>query len=262
MALPGTPLVVYYIDEAASGSSPTALVDSSGNAYDLTTVNYDAGNMAYVEPAAGQRGLSSTLVGSAARASRAIDNTADTVRTAMVGATKASIAIVCNLRAGNDSGGRIAGINGRAGENGAFIIKAFDASQYIAINDTNYDNGLTPMGAATNTGRGLLVFVFDSTQAVQNDRIKYSWNGGTLTQWTNTVALNATIALPADQDLIVHNRENAGVWNRATDSTVHFFALWAGQALDQTQVNDLHTELATNDDTPSAAVLGIYYIKA
>jgi hypothetical protein len=245
-----TGLVVrYYIDEAASGTTPTTVVDASSNSYDLTTVNYGSGNMAYTE-VSGNRGLEATATTGTQRASRAIDNTSDALRDALAGAQQITLEIVFTPDAVAAGGGRVFGINGRAGENGELMLKAgalTDGNILLSFNDVNYPlNGL----ALTAGARVVLHVVIDSTQATAADRLEWSVNGSALADSGTSIPLNETLALGSDQDIIAFNRENTGSFDRSMDGVVSYAAVYA-YGFTNTDVTTNYDILTLDDDTPA-----------
>lgn len=239
----------YYIDEAASGTTPTQADDAGANAYHLTNVNYGAGNMAYVE-IGGNRGLESTSLTGAQRARRTINDTSDALRDAMAGVQKATIELVLRLDGGNTNGGRIFGINGRAGENGRFMLKApTDASTVLRVawNDVDpFDDT-----AALGTTRAVVHVVIDTTLATAVDRVRVYKNGALLTAIGSNMAQNDTLSLPSGQDLIALNRESSGSFDRSIDGVLFYAAMYS-VAFDSTRVSDHETILAADDDTPAS----------
>ena len=120
MALVDTGLVVrYFLDEAASGRDPTAVLDSSGvgTAFDLT-INYDTDKLAYTETS-GNRGLESVSTANNQRANKAINNTSDKVRDNLHGSKTITVEIKVRVDSISSSNGRIFVINDRAGSNPA-----------------------------------------------------------------------------------------------------------------------------------------------
>jgi len=247
-SLVGTPVVRYYVDEAASGTGPTAVVDRSGNSYDLTTINYGAGNMAYAEPAAGMRALDSISVNGTQRAMRAIDNTSDAVRDALAGVTQATIELVLRLDAGNSNGGRVFGINDRAGSDGELIVKApndVNTALNLSFNDVS-----SPESANIGTARVVVHIVLDSTQGTATNRIRVYINGALdLTGIGDNVGLNETLALAADLDLIAFNRDSGGSFDRSFDGALFYAAIYA-EAFTQQMVTDNFDILTLDDDQP------------
>jgi len=245
--LVGTPVVRYYFDEAASGTGPTAVVDRSGNGYDLTTINYGAGNMAYAEPAAGMRALDSISVNGTQRASRAIDNTSDAVRDALAGVTQATIELVLRLDAANSNGGRVFGINDRAGNDGELMVKAsndLNTSLKLSFNDLD-----SPDSNNIGTARSVLHIVLDSTQGTASNRLKLYQNGTLLTSFGDNVGLNETLALAADLDLVAFNRDSGGSFDRSIDGALFYAAIYA-EAFTAQMVSDNYDILTLDDDQP------------
>jgi len=251
MPLVDTGLVCrYYIDEAASGTTPTQVDDSSSNAYHLTTINYGSGNLAYTE-ISGQRGLESTSTAGTQRAVRAIDNTSDALRDACAGQQKFTLEVVVRGDSFASGGGRIFGINGRTGQNGELILKATSTTEYsAAFNDSQVGANFSP-GLTT---KGVLHFVIDTTNATEADRIKYSVNGGTLVSIgaTNAVALNETLALGSNLDLIMFNRESSSSFDRSFDGVLFYAAIYANYAFTQSNCENNYDILILDDDEPAA----------
>ena len=134
MPLVDTGLVVrYYFDEAASGSAPTEVVDASSNAYDLTTINYGSGNLAYNE-VSGNRGLESTSTTGTQRAVRAMSS-GDAEYTALNGGKTFTMEIVVRVDSWNASGSRVFGINATSGETGSLIWRYGTSGISVAFNN-------------------------------------------------------------------------------------------------------------------------------
>lgn len=248
MPLVDTGLVCrYYFDEAASGSAPTTVIDASGNGYDLNEINYGSGNLAYSETS-GNRALESSSTTGAQRARRAIDNTSDVLRDAIHGATTATIEVVCRVDNGSASGSRIFGINNRAGGTGVFIVKC--AADELLRLATQATDSAALIDATT---RCVVHFVYDSTQALADNRLKYSLNGSTLAQVSNSIALDDPISIDSDSDLIAFNRDNGGSFDRSFDGALFYGAIYTG-AFDQTAVDNNYAILTADDDGAAVAV--------
>lgn len=248
MALQGTPICRYPLDEAASGTTPTSALDISGNGYHLTTINYGSSTMAYTE-ASGNRGLISSSASGNHRASRAIDNTADALRTAMAGTQVATLELVINLGAGNASGGRIAVITDRAGGTGQFGLRNnSDADNWsFVFNGTGFNLGVAGTTGLTLGNRHVLQIVLDTTQATQNDRVRICVNGGSFVQVSNSITQNATLTMGSDLDWILLNRQDGANFARSVDGTLFYVALYAA-ALTLGQCQNNNTDLAADDD--------------
>lgn len=255
MPLSDTGLVVrYYIDEATSGTAPTQVIDAGANAYHLTEVNYGTGDpanrMEYVE-IGGNRGLESFGVTGVKRARRAINDTSDAFRNAMAGVQKTTIELMLRLDSGNANGGRVFGINGRAGENGRLLVKAptTGTALRVAWNDT--DSGDS---SSIGVARTVVHLVIDSTLGSGN-RAKLYKDGSLIVGGIDAdtaIPLNSTLSLPASQDLIALNRESSGSFDRSIDGVL-FYAAMYNVAFDSTRVSDHHTVLSADDDAPGAA---------
>lgn len=243
-------LARYYIDEAASGTSPTSLVDASGNNYAINSINYD-GTMAFTEDGSGNRGLVSSNVAGNHYALRNIDNTSDVIRDALVGNTKGTLEVVLTLVVGNSNGGRIFGINDRAGGNGQFTLKAnHDGSTEIDV-AFNGDNASTSYSIGTT--RCVIHVVYDSTQATQNDRMRV-YKDGTLIASVGTalsVGLNQGHTLGSNLDLILLNRNSGGSYQRSINGTVGYAAIYS-VAFAGGDITNNSTDLLLDDDTPAA----------
>jgi hypothetical protein len=250
MPLVDTGLVArYYLDEAASGASPTQANDASANAYHLTEINYGASSELSWTEASGNRGLISSSTTGTQRARRTINDTSDACRDAMASTMKGTIEVVISVTTFNASGSRIFGINNRTGGNGTFMLRGVGASLWqMCFNDTAQSNFTD-----STSGRHVLTIVVDTTQATQNDRIRYSINGGTLAQETNTLTLNQTLTMPSGLDLIAFNREAGGsVFDRSFVGTLFYAALYS-DAMSQTDITANYNILTADDDTPSGA---------
>jgi hypothetical protein len=238
MALDDTGLVSrYWFDEAASGSAPTQVDDASANAYHLTNVDYGGGNLAWTE-VSGNRGLESTSLTGTQRARRAVDNTSDALRDALAGTGVVTFELVLDVQAGNNSGGRVFGINNRAG--GSMVVG-------VIVSTTQYFmqwNASALSGANLAAGRHVCHFVIDITAGAGESYNVYI-------DGVNTLSGNAATALtiPADVDLIAFNRENAGGYDRSWDGILFYAAIY-DVAFDDARAAAHATELAADDDDP------------
>ena len=250
MALDNTGLIVrYYIDEAASGSSPTDVLDGSGvgSAFNLA-IDYGSGNLAYTE-ASGQRGLVSSATTGTQRARKTLV-AGDKIITALNTSKTATLEVVLDLTAFSASGGRIFGLNGRGGQNGSFMLRCIGTgvAWQLAVNDIQYD-----LADFAETGRQVLHIVFDSANGTAANRLLYAVNGGTLTTATATMTLNEALTIDDTLDLILFNRENSGSWDRSVIGTIFYAALYSS-VFTQGMVNQNYAVLTADDDTPSRIV--------
>lgn len=236
-------LVRYKIDEAASGTTPTALVDSSGNGYNLTTINYGAGNMAYNE-VSGNRGLDSTTSASGdQQVKRQISDTSDTVRTGMAGVQKATFEIVVRIDAvASASGNRIWALGVNASTRCAIGITTDSASSW----GVEWNTGLIQFWNGTEGVRQVIHAVYDSTQATDADRVKVYVDGSQITPSVNaTITLNDTLTLAASTQLVGINRDSG--WGNPFDGMLFYAALY-NVAFSGADVTQNYNILTADDD--------------
>lgn len=252
----GTPVVQYHLDEAASGTAPTAILDASGNSYDLDSdVTYD-GTMAFTEDAAGNRGLVSSDRDGDHRILKNINNTSDALRDALYDHDEGTIEVVLTLVGGNNNGGRIFGINDRLGGNGMFTLKANQNDDaYLGVAFAGADANSIAIG----TDRCVIHVVFDSNEAAQDDRMKVYKDGELI--WVCGTALGigsgGVFSLPADLDLILFNRSSSGSYARSIEGTIGYAAMYPA-ALTPAQIDNNAALLLDDDDNPAVPSLVRY----
>ena len=240
--------VRYYLDEAASGTTPTDLIDASGvgSAYDLPLV-YD-GNLAFTEDGSGNRGLNFTSVSGADRAERAIDNTSDKIRDTLVGEQKITLEWVGDFTSFTTSYSRLLVINNRTGGNpliGVSCPNVNGTGSRIHWNEVHVRSFDLPQD-----GVHVWHLVHDTTEAVESDRIKLYKDGGAVSLTSiATVTGDSTFAMSANVSLYIGNRENSGTWARSFVGKFYYGAIYAA-ALTPTEVTNNATILATDNDTP------------
>lgn len=248
--LSDTGLVVrYYLDEAASGTGPTVAADSSPNNYALDLF-YNSGAMTYIEMS-GNRGLDSTTANASQRASRTIA-TSDALWIAMNGKTKGTLEVVFYVDAYNSNGGRIFGVdNGSTGTDGQFNVLATTTNLLLGWNERANQT----LAAVPSTGaRHVLHVIIDTSLATQADRVRYSLNGGTITNGSSTsLPPNDALAFESGNDsLVINNRNSGSGFNRSADQKILYAAMY-DTPFDQTRVDTHYSVLNADDDTPSAA---------
>jgi hypothetical protein len=241
----------YYIDEAGSGTSPTALEDASSNNYDLTEINYSSGNMSFTETN-NQRGLDSTSLTGTQRARRSINDTSDALRDALNGSTKATLEIVWRGDDFSVAGGRVFGINNRSGGTGVLMIRGLDSNTLeTTFNNTTHDRFDPTIGS-----RKVIHIVYDSTQGVAVDRIKVYENGSDISESGNTLTQNSTLSIDASSDLIMFNRESSGTFDSSFDGALYYAAIYS-HAFSASEVQTNVDILNANDDTPASSQVKI-----
>jgi hypothetical protein len=237
----------YYLDEAASGSAPTQVNDSSGNAYHLTEVNYGSGNLAWTE-VSGNRALESTSLTGTQRARRSVDNTADSLRTALAGTASATIEMVLDVQTGNGSTARVFAINDRAGGSPVFGFTVTNTSfrtywNGSALGDTNIVNG-----------RHVLHAVIDTT--LGSNQYKLYLDGSIIVQGSTS----GTLTIGSNVDLIAFNRESSGSFDRSWDGVAYYLAMYAGAFSEANCVTNFDI-LTLDDDAPAGGPSGSLIVR-
>lgn len=242
-------LVRYYLNEAASGTGPTSLLDASGNAYHLDTVDYGAGNMAFVESTGGQRGLECTTLLGDGYASHSIDDTSDLIRDALVGAQKLTFELVLrDDEQTSGSGIRWFGITPVAGGATAHVMGIATSNAYdYQIGWKGADN-IVRWNAISVGVRRVLHVAIDTTQATQADRARIWWDGVEVTDKSVALTLNDALTMSANARLIAMNWLSALA--RSPNGVLHYAALYAG-AMSPAEVYANAALLDTSDDTPA-----------
>ncbi len=246
MPLVDTGLVVrYYIDEAASGQGPAAVLYWRGVGADFDLAITYAAALNYTE-SGGNRGLECTSVDRGQRATKLISNSSDKIRDNIDGAQKCTVEIVARIDDFNSGTGRCFVIN----ENGTgdAIIGLTGTSPTVAQVRFNtsvmrtFDPG---------TARAVWHIVYDTTQSVANDRVMV-YKDGTLQSPTIDAnpALNATISLPNNSRMFMLNR-GTSTFDRSMDGVLFYAALYSS-AFSASDVTTNDAILDPDDDTPAA----------
>ncbi len=249
MALVDTGLVVrYYIDEAASGQVPGAVLDDSvAPDFDLA-ITYDSTNLNYNE-ISGNRGLESTSVDGVQRATKLISNGSDKVRDNLESTQKATFEIVARIDNFNSSTGRCFVINedvtgdiviGLGGTSGTTAKVYWDT-----VLMRTFDPG---------TARAVWHIVYDTTQATANDRVKV-YKDGVLQSPTVDAnpALNATLTMATDSRMFMFNRGTVS-FDSAMDGVIFYGAIYS-VAMPQADITTNFDILTADDDTPAAGIV-------
>lgn len=249
MPLVDTGLVCrYYFDEAASGTTPTQVDDTSSNAYHLTEINYGSGNMAYTE-VGGNRGLESTSASGAQRIRETINDTSDAFRDAIIGSTDCTLELVFDPDAFTINTSRVAAINDRVGSAPRFGLAARDTNDYVIY----FNGGASVSINPAITTRMVMHIVLDTTNATQDNRIRYSINGGALTGGLSmALGDSSTISAGNGHDLIFLNRESSSSFDRSMDGIL-YYAAWYSSVFSAANITTNYDILTLDDDEPSSA---------
>lgn len=246
-SLVDTGLVVrYYFDEAASGSTPTHAVDSSGvgSAFNLT-LDYGSGNLTYTE-VSGNRGLDSALTDGTQGARGAVSDTSDKVRDALHGVTQATLEVVYDADTFGLNGSRILSLNGATAD--------FSVHGHPTLPDNHlrlFVNGVEAIRTLTGQAgaRKVLHLVLDTPQATASDRLRLYMDGTLITSFTTTVypAQDATLSLSAGMQIVAAGQ---GTGTRNIDGRVFYGALYS-HAFSAGDVTNNYGVLALDDDAPA-----------
>jgi hypothetical protein len=231
---PTGPLVQYFINEAASGQTPTSLVDAEGNLN--LTLTYGA-QPSYVEEVTG-RGLEWGTLNSVGGASAAVDGTA--VKTALQGAQKATLVAVADITDATadsavDTPWRLA--LAPVGTDGMAVIV-----NGVSVRWTGFD------WPAAN--RVTIHAVIDTTQAADVNRVRLYVDGvdqGDFDAGT-APAQNATFDLETSKRLNIGNHDLTSTNNQSIKSRIYYASIIAA-ALTSTEVATNAACLALDDDT-------------
>ena len=237
-------VVRYYLDEAVDGTGPTLVNDAGPNNIDLT-INYGSGNLDYTE-VSGNRGLESISTTGVQRADYT-STSSDALDTALTGGKKFTLEVVVRVDAWTTNGSRIFGINGTAGDIGSLIVRRGGTNNIsVAFNDA-IQGDIDAVASRT-----VIHVVIDSTKSLDGSRVQYSVNGGTLTDLSNTVVLDETLAAIVGEKLTMFNREDTGAYDRSFDGEL-FYAAMYNVAFSQTDIDTNYAILTADDDTPAGA---------
>ena len=230
----------YFIEEAASGQSPTELVDAAPSPLNLPII-YDGTNPTYKEISTG-RGWESTTTTNQGRASILVDGTK--VQTLLDGSTQGTIEVVLQVDAVTTLCSRLSHV-GASSESGYFTLSSCNLNQ---VNLYMFGNTLRGQWnpAFGTSGRIVLTLVYDSTLSTAADRVKLYKDGALLTKTGGTdPPQNETISIPNGTNFVVANRE---LCCRSFDGDIYYAAHY-NAALTAANVSDNSIILLTNDDS-------------
>lgn len=244
MPLVDTGLIVrYYIDEAASGQGPSAVLDGSGVGSDFDlTITYDSTDLNYNE-ISGNRGIENIDTATLARAEKLIDDVSDKVRDDIHGSKTATVEIVVRVDDFSASQGR------------CFVINSGISNPILGLSGTSgtnarvYFNGTLMRSFDPGSARAVWHIVYDTAQATANDRIKI-YKDDTLQSPTIDAnpALDATFSINAGSRMFMFNRGDSG-YQRSMDGVLFYAAIYSS-AFTSGNVTTNDAILGSDDDTP------------
>ncbi len=238
-----TPLVRYYLDEAASGQSPTTVEDSEASPVDLT-LTLDGANPSFTSAATG-RGLHWSTEGSAGAAvSVALGGT-------KLEGSGTNLTVEFVLDATGSTTGNIVWLIARNG--------VFQGPLGIYTNDATvsflYFNSIVRTWPR-QSGRRVYHLVFQSGEAVDADRCRL-YEGGALVSPSSSSSITGGANWVIASDAIMLLGSNGSLATAAFKGKLYYLALYTA-ALGGAEITSQSAALATNDDsTPAPAELTI-----
>jgi hypothetical protein len=254
IGLVGDGLIVrYFLDEAASGQTPTMAVDAAPQPLALPLVYSKMGgnNPVYVEQS-GQRGLSWTKIELDGRATIPVDTTK--IQSRLAGSTTATIEVVVEIDQVSADGSRVSHI-GAGSEPGWLTLRSDDIQKA-----QTYWQGDKLAGAWdvdwVAEGRAVVHLVYDTAQADPAARVRLCLDGQQLPDAADTVehpTQNQTITIPATGMLMKPVHYTLG--NRGEDvmrsfEDALFYAALYDVALSDGDIASNAALLGQDDDAP------------
>lgn len=231
-----------YVDEAASGTGPTDVLDSGPATTTDLPITY-GGSLAYTE-VSGNRGLECTATTGNQRAQYVIDDTTDKIRDAN-GGTKYTMCVMFDIDACNSGPGRMLVINGNGGQNPAMGFTCSSATSMSVWWEETARRTIDP-----GTTKAFWCVVYDTTQVTANDRVKLYKDGVVQSPTVDSnPALNDTFGYTGDHSLIAFNRQSGGGYSRSVDGIWYYGDYW-DDALSASRISDNYDILSLDDDTP------------
>lgn len=240
--------VRYFLDEAASGTSPTTVADAGPATTLPLTINYGAGDtdLEWAEPASNQRGLEFKDDAGNQRASYDIPGSGDKISDNIIGADKITFEIVFSTTGVSTSTGRLFVINGDLGENARFGLTGNSFAIHF-----NWNGSVVRSWTVTTGVRSVWHIVIDTTQATANDRVKVYKDGSIFSPTIDSnMAQNNTLSDNSEDIwLNIGNRESSGSFARSLNGIIQYAALYSGvfTAANVTTNFDILTD---DDDSP------------
>lgn len=230
-------LARYLMDEASSGTTPTTLVDDTGNSNDLA-ITY-ASSMAWDSIAAGN-GLTYTGNSGICVLNDCVTN--GNVGSTLNGATEACLLSLSDGNGVFSSGGR------------TISVSDGNLTQQLSIDVTN-TGGVTVYFDGNNfifpaiSGLTVVHACFDSTQSTNATRVKVYFDGVQQTLVAGTMLINSTLDITTAHDMLVGNR---GTGFRSLSGSVYYAEIFSG-LLTQEEITSQVTNLLANNDADASS---------
>jgi hypothetical protein len=227
----------YFVDEAAQGSEPAALLDRGEPALDLP-VEY-AGIAEFVE-LSGNRGLLFSEISADARAS--VEASGSKIEDALADSTTGTIEMVVDIADARTFGSCLSHV-GESSGSGLFSVRAHGTSAL----SFRLNNSAVAFYEVDFSGRSVLHLVFDS-RASRADRARLFVNGERIEpSETPDISDGERIRLPEQSFYYsIGNRESG---DRGVHGTFFYTALYS-TALDEDSIVNNTAVLGAADDAP------------
>lgn len=229
-------LVRYFIDEAASGDEPEALIDRVEIPL-LLPIEYDDGAVQYVENE-GNRGLDWATAGGPGVP--AID-VAGTKLEALEGRTEATLEVVVHVRAADQGGSRLIHFGADVDSDFSLVTETIDEVSFRFADATA---ARWPVDLST-AGRVVLTLVYEG-DAQPEEQMRLYVDGQRIAPSMSTAPADPTIVLAPAAQVSLGNRGNGA---RSIDGTLYYAAVY-GEALSDAEIQSNVAILLASDDRP------------
>ena len=247
-----TPLLLYVMNEAASGTTPTNVLDSSSGTAVNLPITY-TGTSAWTS-AGGGRGL--TIQGATGGGTwcKSASLSGSKVDTALAGTTKCTLEFVVTASGTPANFEEIGGWNNPGVDDGVTLFRDNANNKLQVWSLLNGDGTqMAESSAGLSAGRHVIHVVIDTTQATAANRVKIYVDGTDVTTSTSAPTQNSTLVVGARFFVLGDDPSHTFGTNMWT-GTIWYAALYAA-ALTAGEVSTNSTALTSNDDAnPNATV--------
>jgi hypothetical protein len=227
----------YFIDEAASGRTPTMLVDSAALPVSIPITYAEA---EYIETN-GNRGLRWSAASSAGKLEVALGGSK--LDTRLTNTPDITIEIVLHIAGSGTGNGNESQIAGMRGSNPDFMLTSLNNTDLRFFRPFGTE-GATWVNANTQQ-RMVLHLVYDTTLQVATSRIELFRDAMLLVKTTGSAPTqNSQVGLGGSDDLMIGNRQNQ---DRSINGTI-FYVAYYDVALTPTEIATNTQRLLANDD--------------
>jgi hypothetical protein len=231
-------VVRYFMDEAASGQSPTSLTDSASSPL---SVPITFGQASFIDEN-GHRGLNWPASQGSGKIELGLGSTK--IQNQISPARTVTIEVVARIAgAGTAGSSNESQITGLRGGNPDFMLTAIGAT------DLRFFKPFGTEGATwvnvNNQQRMVLHLVFDTTRADAQQRIELFRNGGVITKTASSPpSQSSTVGLGSSDEFVIGNRQGS---DRSIQGTIFYVAYYNVALAADEIANNAQRLLATDD---------------